>query len=349
MKRIISIVVSIVALCVLTLSMSACSNGDAKEASGGGTEATQDSSQPSPAADTSSGGNSGAKKVIALCIAEGSNEFQSRIKDGMEKYIKDNGLEKDYEFTFQDAKFDTATQLQQVENMVSQGVDAIVMIAVDAKGSMACVEAANEANVPIIGCNTEVEDIDKLTAYVGSDSVESGRIEMEALAKLMGGKGKVVELQGTFGHEPQIMRNKGIHEILDKNTGIEVLADNTANWSRDEAVTVMENWLNADIGPQITAVVAHNDAMAVGAMAALEDAGRKDVLIAGIDANKDMLGYLKEGRVAVTVFQNALGQGEMAIEVAIKILNGEQYEKKTWIPYELVTPETADKYLALYE
>ena len=289
------------------------------------------------------------KKTIALCIAQASNEFQSRIKDGMENYISKNNLNDEYEFTYQDGNFDTATQLRQVENMIAQGVAAIILIAVDAEGSMACVLAANEAGIPIIGCNTGVNDLSLLTSYVGSDNVESGRIEMKALAELMGGKGKLVELHGTYGHEPQFQRNEGIREILAGYPDIEVLAENTANWARDEAVAVMENWLQSDIGDKITAVVAHNDAMAVGTMIALEGAGRKEVLVAGIDANKDMLGYLKEGRVAVTVFQNAVGQGEMAIETAIKVLRGQPYEKLNWIPYELVTPKTADEYLALYE
>jgi len=293
--------------------------------------------------------DAGGKKIIALCIAQASNEFQSRIKDGMEKYISDNNLQNKYEFTFQDGNFDTATQLQQVENMIAQGVDAIIMIAVDAKGSMASVLAANEAGIPIIGCNTEVDDISQLTAYAGSITVESGRIEMAALAELMGGKGKLVEMHGTYGHDPQIYRNQGIREVLAGYPDIKVIAENTANWSRDEAVAVMENWLQSDIGKDITAVVAHNDAMAVGAMVALEDMGRKDVLIAGIDANKDMLGYLKEGRVAVTVFQDAVGQGAVAVETAVKIVEGQPYEQYNWIPYVLVTPETADEYLALYD
>jgi ABC-type sugar transport system substrate-binding protein len=111
----------------------------------------------------------------------------------------------------------------------------------------------------------------------------------------------------------------------------------------------VENIFQTDLANEITAVVAHNDAMAVGAMIALEGMGRKDILIAGIDANADMLGYLKEGRVAVTVFQDAAGQGKGAVEQAIKILNGEAYEHDLWIPYQLVNLDNADEFLAMYQ
>ena len=285
------------------------------------------------------------KQTIALCIAQTTNEFQSRIKDAMLDYAAATGLDQRYDFTVFDANFDTATQLQQVENAIAQGVAGIVLIAVDAEGSMATLAAANEAGVPIVGCNTEVADNTQFTSYVGSDTLESGRIEMRALAEAMGGEGKIVEMHGNYGEDPQIKRNAGIREVIAEYPNIKVVAEDTAKWSREQGVELMENWIQAGIMNDVKAIVAHNDAMAVGAMIALEDAGMTDVLIAGIDANQDMLGYLQEGRVAVTVFQNAVGQGEGAIAKIAKIIEGEPYEQFVWIPYELVLPEDADKFL----
>ena len=116
--------------------------------------------------------------------------------------------------------------------------------------------------------------------------------------------------------------SSGIEEILSDYPDIEIVASDTGNWSRDTAKTKMENWISTGIMDDVKAVVCHNDAMAVGCMMALEEAGMKHILIAGIDANADMLGYLKEGRVAVTVFQNATGQGEGAIKALAAIIEG---------------------------
>lgn len=292
---------------------------------------------------------SAEKQTIALCIAQTTNEFQSRIVDAIMKYAEKNGLTEKYDLTLFDSNFDTAKQLQQVENAINNNVAGVIMIPVDMEGSVVAVEAAIAAKVPIVGCNSDITDNSLFSCYVGSDTVESGRIEMAALAKAMEGKGKLVELQGNFGESPQILRHQGIEEILSDYPDIEIVASDTGNWSRDTAKTKMENWISTGIMDDVKAVVCHNDAMAVGCMMALEEAGMKHILIAGIDANADMLGYLKEGRVAVTVFQNATGQGEGAIKALAAIIEGEDYPKFDWIPYELVTVETADSYLAQLE
>ena len=269
--------------------------------------------------------------------------------DAMFAYAEENGLDEKYNFTVFDAQFDTATQLQQVENAISQGVDGIIMIAVDMQGSVAAVNAANDAGVPIVGVNTDIIDNTLFTSYVGSDNVESGVIEMTALAEAMEGEGKLVEMHGNYGEAPQLQRDEGIRKVLADYPGIEIVAEDSGLWSRDSALELMENWIQSGVMDDVKAVVAHNDSMAVGAMIALEEAGMDNVLIAGIDANADMLGYLKEGRVAVTVFQNAAEQGAQGVAQMMKILNGEDYEQIMWIPYELVSADSADQYLALYE
>jgi len=341
MKKAIAVLLVVLMVC-LTLAGCAGTTAPAADSS------SASGATPDPA------GSKGAsvpaeKKTIALCIAQATNEFQSKIKDAMQKYITDEALNNDYNFTFFDADFDTATQLQQVENAIAQGAAAIVFIAVDTEGSMSVVKAANDAGVPIIGCNTEVADNDQLTSYVGSDCVESGRIEMAALAEAMGGKGKLLELHGTYGHAPQIDRDKGIREVLKKYSDIQIIAEDTANWARDEAMAFVENFFQTEASKEITGIVCHNDAMACGALAALEAIGRDDIMIAGIDANKDMLEYLKEDRVTLTVYQDAKGQGEQAVAQAIRVINGEPYDKYVWIPYLLVDKTNVDEYLALYK
>jgi inositol transport system substrate-binding protein len=112
----------------------------------------------------------------------------------------------------------------------------------------------------------------------------------------------------------------------------------------------MENILQSDLKGKFQGVVCHNDEMAIGAMKALEAAGMLDqVKVAGIDATPEALKYIKEGKLALTVFQDALGQGAMAIDLAVKVVNGEKVEKTVMVPYVLVMPEDVDKYLAIYD
>jgi inositol transport system substrate-binding protein len=186
-------------------------------------------------------------------------------------------------------------------------------------------------------------------SYAGSSSVESGEILMEAMAEVMGGKGNMLELQGFYGHEPQIERHLGIENVLKKFPDIKVLAEDSGKWNREEGMKKVENWIQSDLKGKFNAIVAHNDEMAVGAVKALEDAGLADkVLVGGIDATPDALNMLKEGKLAVTVFQDAFGQGAKGIELAVKALQGEKLEREYIIPYLRVKKEEADKYLALF-
>ncbi len=208
-----------------------------------------------------------------------------------------------------------------------------------------------KAGIPLINVNTKVPNADQVAAYAyaGSSSVESGEILMEAMAEVMGGKGNMIELQGWYGHEPQIERHQGIANILKKHPDIKVLAEDSGKWNREEGMKKVENWIQSDLKGKFNAIVAHNDEMAVGAVKALEDAGLlEQVVVGGIDATPDALNMLKAGKLKVTVFQDAFGQGAKGVELAVKVLNGEKLEKEYIIPYKRVKPEEADKYLAIY-
>ena len=287
------------------------------------------------------------EKVVGVMIADMSAQFQAYVMDGMKKQTEKYP---DVKFVFVDGKFDSAVQMGQAENFISEGVDALIYIPGDAEASKNLVDKVVAANIPIIGCNTKVKEMDKLTSYAGSDTIESGRILMEGLAQVMGGKGKLIELQGFYGHEPQIERHNGILEAIANYPDMEIIKEDSGEWNRDKGMQKMENMLQSDLAGQFQGVVAHNDEMAIGAMKALEAAKMIDqVKVAGIDATPEALRYLKEGKLALTVFQDALGQGAMAVDLAVKVLNGETVEKEVMVPYVLVMPEDADKYIALYE
>jgi inositol transport system substrate-binding protein len=152
-------------------------------------------------------------------------------------------------------------------------------------------------------------------------------------------------MHGFLGQAAQIKRDQGAREVLAKNPGLKLIADQTAEWDRAKAMTLMENWIQAH-GEKINAVFAQNDEMGMGAVVALEQAKMKDkVIVVSIDAIADALQAVKEGRLDATVFQDARGQGGTAVETAVKIVRKQPFEKQLFIPFKLVTQENVDEFL----
>ncbi len=226
-----------------------------------------------------------------------------------------------------DGNYDASVQQGQFENMVTQGFDAILFVPIDIEAGAAAVETAAKAGIPVIGSNTRVNS-DKLTSYIGSDDVKSGGMEAEAVIKGMGGKGNLVIIEGPIGQSAQIERRKGNLETLKKYPDVKVLEMKTANWSRAEALSLMENWLNAYPG-QIKGVIGQNDEMALGAIQAIKQAGLnvKDFSIAGIDGVTDAMLAVKAGEM-VSILQDATGQAQGALDLALRAVIGESYKPK---------------------
>ncbi|VBB07256.1 Hypothetical protein LUCI_2500 [Lucifera butyrica] len=287
------------------------------------------------------------KKTIGVLLCDFSDQFQTYMLDGMkqaaEKLKGDN-----IDVVYMDAKYDSSKQMSQMENLIAQKVDVIVVMPVDSEAAKPMVAEAVKAKIPVISVNRPLANQDQAVSYVGSDSVYSGELEAQKMADLLGGKGDIVVLEGTYGHQPQIERKQGYDNILKKYPGIKVVASQTGEWYRDKGMKVMENWLQSNM--HIDGVLAENDEMALGALKAIEDAGMLGkIKVGGIDATPEALKYVKEGKLDFTVFQDAKGQGRTAIEVAAKVAKGEKVDKKIIIPYELVPKEKVDEYLAKYK
>ncbi|MFC7440299.1 sugar ABC transporter substrate-binding protein [Laceyella putida] len=291
------------------------------------------------------GTDKGNKLVIGVALPDFDDKWLSYLHDGMKEYQK---TQKDVEVIYVDAQNDASKQLSQIENFTLQQVDAIVLVPVDTVSAPDLVDKANQANVPIVVVNRQYKGVDKATAYVGSESIKAGLMEMEEVAKILNGKGNIAIMNGQMGHEAQIKRTEGNKQIIKKHPGMKVVLEGTAEWDRAKGMNLMENWLQS--GKKIDAVVANNDEMAIGAIMALEAAGKlNDVIVAGVDATPDALGFVKEGKLKATVFQNAKGQGKGGLETAIKAAKGEQVEKFNWIPYELVTKNNVDEYIKKWQ
>jgi len=153
---------------------------------------------------------------------------------------------------------------------------------------------------------------------------------------------------GELSNQAARMRTQDVHDVVatDECKGIEIVEEQTANWSRTQGADLVTNWLSA--GLEFNAVIANNDEMAIGAIQALKAAGKdmKDYVVAGVDATQDALAAMEAGDLDVTVFQNAAGQGKGSVDAALKLAKGEAVEKKVYIPFELVTPENLKDYQA---
>ena len=255
------------------------------------------------------------------------------------------GSETGVELIMVDSKEDVATQLGQVENFVTQGLDAIVLVAANTDATDPMTKAAVDAGIPLVYVNRKPSNLPEGVVYAGSDSIDAGRFQAEWLAGQLGGKGNCVIMNGNLTQEAAQKRTEGVKEIFAKYPDIKIIKEDTGNWSRAEGLALMENWLST--GDQIDCVASNNDEMAIGAISAIEAAGKLgQILVGGVDASPDALDEMDKGRLNMTVFQNAKGQGEAGIKAAIALARGEPTEPLVWVPYEPVTPENYKDYMA---
>ncbi|MFZ5967560.1 MAG: sugar ABC transporter substrate-binding protein [Bacillota bacterium] len=283
------------------------------------------------------------KIVVGAAMPIFDDKWLSYLYDAIRAYDEAND---DVEVIMVDAKNDSGKQLSQVETFITQGVDVILTIPVDVPGFGPVAKAAHDAGIPLVVMNrAPVEaDMELVTSFVGSDSIVAGTMQAEKVMEMIGGKGNVVIMNGELGQEAAIMRTQGNKDVVAKYPDVKIVKENTAKWQRAEGMTLMENWLQS--GEKIDAVLSNNDEMAIGAIMALEAEGKLDqVVVAGVDATPDALEYVKEGKLEITVFQDAVGQGKGGIETAVKVAKGENVDKIVWIPYELVTKDNYEQYL----
>jgi inositol transport system substrate-binding protein len=285
---------------------------------------------------------------IGVSMALFDDNFLTVLRNGMQDYAKTlDGVTLQVE----DAQNDVGRQLDQIQNFVASGVDAIIVNPVDTDATVAMSELAAGAGIPLVYVNREPVNVDKLPdnqAFVASDERESGTLEMQEVCKLMGGKGKILVLMGELSNQAARQRTKDVHDVIatDACKGISIVEEQTGNWSRTQGNDLMTNWLSA--GMEFDAVVSNNDEMALGAIQALKAANTdmSKMIVGGVDATQDALAAMKAGDLDVTVFQNAAGQGKGAVDAALKLARGEAVEQKVYIPFELVTPANLDTYVS---
>ncbi|WLR91536.1 sugar ABC transporter substrate-binding protein [Shinella zoogloeoides] len=279
-------------------------------------------------------------ETIGVTMAQFDDNFLTVLRNGMSDYAKTlDGVELQVE----DAQNDVAKQQSQIQNFIASGVSAIIVNPVDTDATAAMSKAAADAGIPLVYVNREPVNVNELPekqAFVASDEKESGTLETKEVCRLLNGKGKVVVMMGELSNQAARVRTQDIKDVIatDECKGLEIVEEQTANWSRTQGSDLMTNWLSA--GLEFDAVISNNDEMAIGAIQALKAAGRSmdSVVVAGIDATQDALAAMAAGDLDVTVFQDAAGQGKGSVDAALKLAKGEKVETKVYIPFQLVTP-----------
>ena len=286
---------------------------------------------------TSEGGAAPGAVTIGFAISSFDNDFFVSLKDGVEKAAAAAGAT----VTISDAGGDAATQASQVEDFITQGVDLIMVNPVDSDAIVPSVEAANAAGIPVIAVDRGASG-GEVASFVASDNVLGGTMAGEYLFELMGGAGEVLELQGIIGTSAAQARGEGFQIALDEAAGVTRVAQQTANFARDEGLTVTENLLQAN--PDAAGLFAHNDDMALGAVEAAAAAGR-DLIIVGFDAAPDALQAVADGTMAGTIAQQPVLMGELAVATALEVIAGGTVAPSIGVPVALVTPDNVNEFL----
>ncbi|MGG4418809.1 ribose ABC transporter substrate-binding protein RbsB [Bacillus subtilis] len=273
--------------------------------------------------------NSGNKKefTIGLSVSTLNNPFFVSLKKGIEKEAKKRGMK----VIIVDAQNDSSKQTSDVEDLIQQGVDALLINPTDSSAISTAVESANAVGVPVITIDRSAEQ-GKVETLVASDNVKGGEMAAAFIADKLGKGAKVAELEGVPGASATRERGSGFHNIADQK--LQVVTKQSADFDRTKGLTVMENLLQGH--PDIQAVFAHNDEMALGALEAINSSG-KDILVIGFDGNKDALASIKNGKLSATVAQQPELIGKLATEAADDILHGKKVQKTISAPLKLET------------
>lgn len=278
--------------------------------------------------------NFGKKTYKNLVVGYAQIGAESEWRTGNTVSIKAEAERLGVELQFSDAQQKQENQIKAIRTFIAQQVDVIGVSPVVETGWDSVFEEAKDAGIPVILVDRRAAVPEDLyVTYMGSDFVEEGRNAARVMAKLLNGKGNIVELVGTIGSAPAIDRASGFREILKDYPDMKIIASWSGDFTRARGREVMEDFLQR-YGHQIDALYAHNDDMAIGAIRAIEAYGLKpgqDIKIVSIDAIRDAFQAMIDGKLNATIECNPL-LGPKFFELALKVVNGEEVPK--WVPSE---------------
>ena len=274
-----------------------------------------------------SSATSAAGEKIGLVVSTQNNPFFVTLKEGAVKKANELG----YELIVLDSQNDPSKELGNVEDLLVKGVDVLLINPTDSDAVVSSVRAANRSKIPVVTLDRAANG-GKVVSHVASDNVLGGEVAGNYIVEKLGGKGKVVELEGIPGTTAARDRGEGFNKAIVGK--LDVVAKQAADFDRTKGLTVMENILQAQ--PEINAVFAHNDEMALGALKAIESSGRKNVIVVGFDATDDAVAAVKDGKLSATVAQKPAEIGAIGVEVADKIIKKQPVQENVPVALELI-------------
>lgn len=272
-----------------------------------------------------------AELVVGVSISTLNNPFFVSLEQGISDLADEQGTE----VKSVDAQDDTAKQTNDVDDLIQQGVDILLINPVDSAAITPAVESANAAGIPVITIDRS-SDGGEVVTLVASDNVEGGEMAAKYIEEISGTDANTVQLEGVPGASATRERGEGFTNVAEKS--LNVLDSQTANFDRAEGLTVMENMLQAN--PDIQAVFAQNDEMALGAIEAIQSAGKTgEIQVVGFDGTEDGIKAVEDGRLSATVAQQPEEMGKLAMQAAFDYFSGETIEEYIASPLELVKSE----------
>ena len=258
-------------------------------------------------------------KKIGLAVANLQANFFNQIKQSVEAYGKEKGLE----VITVDAKGDSATQVSQIQDLITQGIDALIYIPAGATAAAVPVKAAKAAGIPVVNIDRNADGAPGDT-FIATNSVASAKQVCEFIIKQAGGKGNMVIIHGQKGTTPEVDRSKGCGEVIAANPGIKVVNEQWSQiWSQDEGFKIAQDMLQAD--PSISVIFAQADALALGAAQAVKVANPDHkIWIGGFDGDTAALEALGKGVFDVTATQQTQLMGRMGVDAAIALVKGDK-------------------------
>ena len=293
-----------------------------------------DKSAPTP------GASAAAKKpTVALVVKTLNNPFFIEMQRGAAEEAAKLGLELIVQAA--DREVDVERQMQIIENLIERKVSVLCITPSGSREIVPVIVKANKAGIPVLIIDTRADEKaladagGKIATFIGSDNYDGGKLAGAFLAEKLGGKGNVVVLEGIPGHETGDARLRGFKESIAGFPGIKIVASQPANWERDQGFNVFQNILQAH--PEVNALFACSDLMALGAAEAIAAAGKTGkILVVGFDAQPEARQAIAKGTMVATVAQFPAKMGSIAIENAHRVLAGESIPAFTPVPIELV-------------
>ncbi|MDQ0910405.1 ribose/xylose/arabinose/galactoside ABC-type transport system permease subunit/ABC-type sugar transport system substrate-binding protein [Streptomyces canus] len=278
------------------------------------------------------GSSSTANPKVGLSLSTLNNPFFVQIRSGAQAEAEKLGVD----LTVTDAQNDASQQANQLQNFTSSSLGAIIVNPVDSDAASNSVKAADKAKIPVIAVDRGVNKA-SVDALVASDNVAGGELAAKTIGEKLGGKGKIVILQGQAGTSAARERAQGFTQGLKAYPGIQVVAQQPADFDRTKGLDVMSNLLQAH--PDVQGVIAANDEMALGAIKALGSKAGTSVSVVGFDGTPDGLNAVKDGTLYASVAQQPSQLGKIAVDNALKALEGKKVEETIKVPVKVVTKE----------